>query len=202
MFYELLGEINWVDILYILICIRIIYIALKRRLIVEFFKFLGTACSVILAFHYYHRAATFISDKCPLPLNISIVVSFIFLVFAGTIIFKLILGGVGLLFRIEPKPFLEKWGAFVFSILRAALVCSLISAFFIISTINYLDYSVKFSFLGSRLVNLSPTVYRATYIHIISRLLPDEPLNFHVFDTILQRGPLDEEIEEETRGET
>ena len=194
MHFDWVGKINWVDILFILVLIRAVYIGLKRKLVVEFFKSIGVLFAIFFSLHYYSRLGALISNNSALPLDIAKTVSLVFLVFVTILAFRLILEGVLLLFRIEPRGFLDRWGAALFSVLRGVLICSLIGVLFIASAVNYLEFSVRQSFLGSRLTSVAPIVYRYAYIHVVSKFFPDEPLNYDVFDVIEKRGSSGEEI--------
>lgn len=194
MYFEWLSNINWIDILFVIIFIRMIYIGLKRKLVVEFFKSLGVLFAILFSSHYYMRTATFLSKNSALPLDPAIIVSYIILVLLAILLFRLILSGMLILFKIEPRGFLDRGGAVVLSIVRTVLTFAIISAFFVVSKINYLEFSTRQSFSGSRLVMVAPAIYKYSYINIISKFLPDEPLNYDIFDTIIKNKPREEEL--------
>lgn len=194
MYTEWLGQVNWVDFLFFIILLRIMYVGFKKKLVVEFFSFLGILFGVFFSLHYYSRLAAVVANNSALPLDISMIVAYVVLLVITMLAFKFILDGVLLLFRIEPRGFLDRWGGLLFSILKGALVCGLVGVFFIISTVNYLEFSVRQSFLGNRLTSLAPLTYKLSYIHAVSKFFPDEPLNYDVFDVIEEKAFSGEEI--------
>lgn len=44
---------NWVDILVIMISLKIIYTALNKGMVIEFFKLCGTIFTIYVSLHYY-----------------------------------------------------------------------------------------------------------------------------------------------------
>ncbi|MDP2939899.1 MAG: CvpA family protein [Candidatus Omnitrophota bacterium] len=182
--FELLKKLNWVDICVFLFIVRTLYIGLKRGLVVEFFKLLGVYLAIVISFHYYARIANFLNSKSPLPLDFADFLSL--LVLAGFIIlvFKFIREGFTALIKAEAKPVFDKWAGFIFSLLRAFLLSSLVIVILFISNITYVTSSITNSFSQNYFLNLAPRIYSGCFENLIVKLFPSEQLNQSLFDSL------------------
>ena len=59
---KFITELNWVDILVLILIFRVCYISLRTGLVVEFFKLFGTLAAIYLSLHYYPAVSGMIKD--------------------------------------------------------------------------------------------------------------------------------------------
>ena len=55
---EFISKFNWIDILAFIVLVRILYIAVSKGFVVEFFKCIATFLSLSFSFHYF----TYVTD--------------------------------------------------------------------------------------------------------------------------------------------
>lgn len=182
---NILKQFNWVDILFIILLLRICYVALKNGFPVELFKLLGTISAVYLALHYYIVFPDFIINSVGvrnIPLEYLTFFSFILLAILGYLIFVL-LSRVFLRFiHIEAVSNLNKWGGLILGIIRNSLFVSLVIFIFVIAPVGYFRNSVSNSYSGKRLLKIAPTAYAWMWNSIMSKFRTQEKLN----DSILK----------------
>lgn len=181
----ILNQINWVDILVLIILIRTVYVAHKRGLTVEFFKLLGTLTSLYLALNYY-CLLSFIAQKrlClgEISPKIICVFSLFILWVLGYLAFSILQKIFSRFIKMEATPDLNKWGGFVFGIGRAFLVTSLIIFILTASGFVYFKKSIKNSYSGSFIFEFAPEVYSGIFNGIIVKFTPSGKINQVVFD--------------------
>ncbi len=187
MILEFLRQLNWVDILVIILLFRICYIAMKNGIIVELFKLMGTLLAIFLAYHYYTSAADYSLDRFSIK---AIPVEFLdFLVFAillpiGYLACMLIRIAFFHLAKIETISLLNRWGGLALSIGRGVLFVSLVTYMLAISTVTYLRDGVSNSYFGKATIKIAPAVYGALWNGIISKFMPQEQINKNIEEVI------------------
>lgn len=178
---DLLNQLNWTDILLIGIAARIVFIGIKRGIVVETFKLVGTFCTIFITLHYYSKIAVFLQEKIRLPREMGDVVSFIFLWVVAAIVFKLIRDGFLILLRVEAHSVIDRWGSMVVAVGRAVLVCSMMVLLLRLVGSEAITATTERSYLGSRVVNVAPSVYEASYEGFVGKFFPSEKLNGSIF---------------------
>ena len=63
MLMDFLQKINWLDIVSLAICVRAVFIGVKKGFVVEFFKSLGILFSVFITLHYFSDVTVFASTQ-------------------------------------------------------------------------------------------------------------------------------------------
>ncbi len=174
---DFVTKINWVDIMIVLFGVRIIYIGIKNGFISELFKLIGVVFAIFITFHYYTQVADFFKDHTGLSENNAGFLSFGLLWAVVTLIFKFIRDGILLIFKIEALSLVDQWGGLLLSILRSALVGSMVLIFLMISNLGYWRSHAGKSFFNPYLIAVSPKIYKATYDGIVSKFFPTEKLN-------------------------
>jgi len=173
---------NWIDFLVIFIVIRVIYVGIKSKFLVEIFRLLGVLFAIFIALHFSWKAGYLLQEYVFMPEAICVPFSFLLLWVTSIIIFKLISNGWLLMFRFELRPVLNKCiGAFISSI-RAILVASLMFMLVFTTGYEYLGRVANRSFTGPFLIDLAPNIYEFTYDYLISKCFPNEHLNVRVFN--------------------
>jgi len=182
-FISFLGQLNWIDLIVVILLFRILLISLKTGMGAEIFKVLGTVAAAYVSLHYYISIAGFFSKR--FGLDHTFVECFIFLALASLgYSFFLILR---LLFKrfinMEVVPTISRWGGLILGIFRSFLLGSLILYFFLATANPYLRKSMKTSFSGMGLVYLAPMTYSSLWNGVISKLAVHERFNSAVFET-------------------
>lgn len=185
-FTPLIKQLNWVDIFILILIIRITYIGIKRGLVTELFKILGTILSIFLSMHYYPKLGNFIHERSPLPLGFADFISFLALVIMGHLFFLMLRTTFLLLVRIEPQNILNKWGGLILGILRGLLAVSLFISILCLSTIKYFEKSAKRSFSSNYLSKIAPKTYEFLFDNLFIKFSPKERLNEEIFNKVLQ----------------
>jgi len=178
---EILSQLNWVDILLLGICARVIFIGVNRGIVVELIKGIGTLFTVFITIHYYSGISAFLQGKASLLAELADFVSFGFLWLIMALVFKFVRDGFLILLKIETHSFLDRWGSLFISVGRALLLCSLSVLFLRLSGIEYLKSNTEKSFSGVRIAKLAPKVYESSYNGFISKFFPSEELNKAIF---------------------
>lgn len=178
---SVIRQFNWIDIFFIILLLRICYIAFKNGIVSEFFKFLGTLLAVYIAMHYYTALSDFLSERFGIDKKIPLE----FLDFACFILLAIIAYLAGILFRqafsrlikLEAVPRLNKWGGFVIGIARGVLLAGLFVFILSISTIKYLHDKVGDSYFGARLIKVAPATYSRIWYGFMSKFMTGEKFN-------------------------
>lgn len=180
MLFKMLKQLNWVDIVVIILLIRISYIALQSGLFLESFKLLGTILALYLSLHYYSVLGSFLANRMgiktlsPLALNF---ISFIVLMIAGYLIFKILRELFAKFIKLEPTAGLDKWGGLILGVIRGFLSVSLVIFMLAASHAGYFRKSVKGSFSGKDLINISISTYAGIWNAALSKFMAKENFN-------------------------
>ena len=180
MLIEILGQFNFLDILILILLFRVCYVAMHTGLPVESFKLAGTLASIYLSLHYYVFLSDLIQKKIDLslmPLEFADFLIFLFLAIIGYLLFMALRGVFFNFIKLEAVAPLSKWGGLFFGILRGLLLVSLICFSMSISSVSYLNKSVKSSYLGSRLNQVAPNTYKWLWDGFFSKFMGSEKFN-------------------------
>ncbi|MDO8662558.1 MAG: CvpA family protein [Candidatus Omnitrophota bacterium] len=185
MLLNILKQINWVDILVLILVVRTCFIAAKCGFPIELFKFLGTLSAIYFSFHYFVILSDYISDWLALgkrlPLEFLQFIIFVLLAIAGYAAFILLRSILYRFLKMEAVSSLNKWGGLILGIARGTFLASLIIFAMFISSIDYLRNSSKSSYSGKRLFMLAPDTYVWLWNSVVSKFAASEKLN----DTII-----------------
>jgi membrane protein required for colicin V production len=181
---DIFKEINWVDIFFVIILLRICYISIKNGMPIEFFKLLGAVAAAYLSLHYYTSLAFFLRDRFikNSPLELLNFASFIILAFAGYLALFLLRQIFFRLIKVEPVPGLNKWAGIIFGLSRGLLFLSLIVFVFALSPLGYMKKSVAASYSGKSIFKIAPRAYEVIWNGIFSKFATSEKFNSSVMD--------------------
>jgi len=182
---NILKQFNWVDIFFVILLIRICYVAIKNGFPVELFKLLGTLSAVYLSLHYYIIFSDDIVNRIGvknIPLEYLSFFSFIALAALGYLIFMLLSKVFSRFIQMQAVPNLNKWGSLILSMMRGFLLVSLIIFILFIAPTGYFRNSVNNSYSGKRLFKIAPTTYTWLWNSIMSKFRTQEKFN----ETILE----------------
>lgn len=178
--------INWADFLILGLLARMCTIGWKTGVAIELFKLISLYFATLVAFHVYTvPVSDMLNAKLPaLPLLASDVFVFVVLVALVTIIGRIIRESFFLLVKIETHNTLDHWGGFCVGCLRAFWAASIMLFVMTISTVGYLETSAKTSLFGHKILIMAPTIYKASYESLVSKLLPHSKINTEVFRSV------------------
>lgn len=177
---NILKQCNWVDVFFVILLIRICYVAIKNGFSVELFKLLGTISAAYLSLHYYIIFPDYIVGRIGgkfIPLEYLTFFSFVGLAILGYLIFILLSKVFSRFIQMEAVPNLNRWGSLILSIIRSFLLVSLIIFIFVIAPTAYFRNSVNNSYSGKRLFKIAPTTYTWLWNSIMSKFRTQEKFN-------------------------
>lgn len=175
-----LQQLNWVDLVILILLSRICYIAVRNGLLTELFKFLGIILAVYLSLHYYIVFSAYLVSRLGLEglaAGFMNLLSFLILAVIGYLVFV----GVRIVFvkfiKAESTPGLHKWGGIIVGTARGFLLASLVVYALIISGPDYLRKSVKDSYSGKYWAGMGSGVYSGIWNSIMSKFMGGEKFN-------------------------
>jgi len=177
---DVLKQLNWVDVFFVILLIRICYVAIKNGFPVELFKLLGTLSAVYLSLHYYIIFPDYIVGRIGaknIPLEYLTFFSFILLAILGYLIFMILSKIFSRFIQMEAVPTLNKWGSLILSIMRSFLLVSLLIFIFVIAPWGYFRNSINNAYSGKRLFKIAPTTYTWLWDSIMSKFRTQEKFN-------------------------
>ncbi|MFA5275817.1 MAG: CvpA family protein [Candidatus Omnitrophota bacterium] len=182
---DILLQLNWVDIIIVILVFRVCYISIKGGFIIEIFKLCGTICAIYLSLHYYMVLGARLQGKSyvsVVPANYFDFFCFFALALLGYFIFFLLRSALYRFMELKAIPALSKWGGFITGLFRSVFLTSLIIFAFSISTINYFEESGNKSYIGSRLSKVAPLTYSWIWNNLTSKFIPQEKFNNNVLE--------------------
>jgi uncharacterized membrane protein required for colicin V production len=185
MSWPALKQINWVDILALIVLFRVCYVASKKGLPVELFKLLGTLAAVYISLHYFTVVSDLIRGRVnteKAPLAFLDFLSFIVLAAVSYLIFVLLRHTFFQFIKMEAVSTLNKWGGLILGIGRGFLLVGLIIFGLVISTVTYLKDSVDKSYSGKRLFEIAPQTYIVLWDNLGAKFMAKEKFNNTVLE--------------------
>lgn len=182
---NILKQFNWVDIFFVILLIRICYVAIKNGFSVELFKLLGTLSAIYLSLHYYIIFSDYIVGRIGekfIPLEYLTFLSSIALAILGYLIFMLLRKVFSRFIQMEAVPNLNKWGSLILSMMRSFLCVSLLIFILVIAPGGYFRNSLNNSYSGKRLFKIAPTTYTWLWNSIMSKFRTQEKFNETIFE--------------------
>lgn len=180
-------QFNFLDIIIIIISVRICYLAFKMGLAVEFFKLSGVILATYVSLHYYTGLSDIIQrhfiPKGILPAFMDFLV-FIILAAGGYLCFIVLRNSFYRYMRLEASPKISQFGGLILGAARLFLTIGLLIYILMISSVRYLNESVKYSYLGSRSVLISANTYGWLWGSVASKFSPKEKFNPAVSQTL------------------
>lgn len=181
---NILTSFNWLDLLMIIVMIATVFRGVVCGFVVELFKIFGLIFATVFALHFYVRAAEQLQHLVSLPMKAGEILSFILIVAAVILFFRLIREGWLLVLKSEAKGGFSQWAGGLIAIFRSFVVCGLLFFLIFLFGNETLNAFAEKSVTGTYLCDLSPKVYKFSYEGILEKFFPDEELNKKAFKTI------------------
>jgi uncharacterized membrane protein required for colicin V production len=180
MILGILAKFNFLDFIILIVLFRVCYIAVKKGLSVEIFKFCGVLFSSYIALHYYTALSNLIQGRFlpkEMPLEFLDFIIFIFLIALGYLCFVGLRGLLSRFIQLDAIPKINQCLGLILGIGRGFLIISLLSFILVISSVTYLSNSVKYSYLGRRSFAILPQTYAWLWSNIFSKFSAQEKFN-------------------------
>lgn len=180
MLREILANVNGIDVVVGCVVLRSLFIGYSRGFVVELFKLFGMLLATFITLHYYTQVTGILEQKFIASSTFNQPVAFFLLWCLVTLVLKFIRDGVLILMRVEAHSGWDRFGGVLLAAGRAALICGLLFSLLIIAGNKALVKSVKKSFSGFYLVDISPRVYSAIFDGLVVRFFPEEQKNENI----------------------
>ncbi len=177
---DIFSQLNWIDLGYIVLFLRIAYIAFRNGFVVEIAKLCGALLAVYLSLHYYTAISDFVRPHIKtdiIPLKFLDFFFFLLVAFLGYAVSILLRESLSRLIKLEAIPLLHKWGGLAVAAARAILLASLISYAMWVSTVSYVSRKVQDAHFGSMFIKAAPAVYKTIWDGFMSKFMRHEQYN-------------------------
>ena len=175
------SKFNWIDILAFIVLVRILYIAVSKGFVVEFFKCIATFLSLSFSFHYFTYVTDLLVRFLPfLNENTGYALSLIALYGLVWTLIKYVRTAIILLFKIEPHAVIERWVGLFLGLARGAVFLSVLFFTLYLFHGRYVNNSLMHSFSFSAVKQIAPASYRTMcgfYATFLPGLKPNEAVD-------------------------
>lgn len=157
---DILKQLNWVDVVVIILLIRSSYVGVKSGLTSEVFKTLGIITAIVFSYHFYSIIADFLSTYTLIPANYSGAISFVTITFFCILIFALFRIIIFKVLKMQFVMKLEMIGGGILGLVRGILVCGLIFMALTLIPVKYLNESINQGSLSApSILNITGKAY-------------------------------------------
>jgi uncharacterized membrane protein required for colicin V production len=175
---DILKQINWLDIVVLILILRAVYIGTKLGLTAELFNFFGVMVSLVCAVIWYSRMADFLVINFKLPIWLSQFLCFIIIAQLVRLIFKYGLALLLKVLNVQFIPQLERIGGGVIGFGRGIILSGIIILAIGLIPNSYLRESIEEkSFSGRFLVKAVENTYTS-----LTFWLPEQEGQSAIFD--------------------
>jgi len=179
---------TFIDLVFLILCLRVVYISMSRGIISESFKLTGLLLGSFFAFHYYSSLADKISDKIPfLSREYFLLFSFLLILLGIRLIFALSRLIVTFFFKRGEVGLKERRVLFFLGALRASLIGSIIFFSLYLSPLDSKRFCHSISYSISK--NVGPGIYLVAF-KVYDKLSPKIVVNKEVRNYYEAKKPL------------
>ena len=155
---EISGSQTFIDLFFLILCLRVVYISISRGIVSESFKLAGLLLGAFFAFHYYYSFADKISDKIHfLSREYFLLFSFLLIFLGIRLIFTLARLIVTFFFKKEDLSLKERSLSFFLGAFRASFIGSIILFSLYLSPLDSKCFCHSISY--SIFKNIGPKIY-------------------------------------------
>jgi uncharacterized membrane protein required for colicin V production len=175
---EISAQAAVIDIFFLILCLRILYISVSRGIVCEVLKIIGLLAGALFAFQYYSSIAATASNKIPFfrKEHLEGVVFFLILLVIG-IVFHFVQLIVTFLFKREQIPRGERWLSFFLGGTRVSFSLSVI--IFLLSLFSFTPQDIYRTISYGLFKNIAPKVYLVSF-GFYNKINPKAVLNKEV----------------------
>ncbi len=160
---EILAQLNWVDLIGIIIVVRTFYIGIRQGLLIEIFKVTGFGIGLFMAVTHYRNWGAVIAEKSVLPLWEAEVLTFGVIFVVGYGIFFLLRLLLMKMMTLQIRGAWDRIGGGVVGLARGCLVMIFleVTALCLAAPTGYLSQSIRErSFFGPPLLTGGKVTYQ------------------------------------------
>jgi uncharacterized membrane protein required for colicin V production len=155
-----LEQFNWVDLIVLVFLIRGIYQGAKNGLVLEFFSLGGWSAATFLSFKFYKKIARILHQRTEIPLAIDELLTFAAIIIATIVVTRIIGDILKHVIKIKIIERLNRTGGAFLGFIKSALVLSVLFYTLSITSIPYLEKSIKEKSLSGKAISrISEIVY-------------------------------------------
>ncbi len=185
---EISGSQTLIDLVFLILCLRVVYISMSRGIISESFKLTGLLLGSFFAFHYYSFLADKISDKIPfLGRGYFLLFSFLLILLGVRLIFSLSRLILTFFFKRGEVGLKERRVLFFLGVFRAFLIGSIIFFSLYLSPLDSKRFCHSISYSISK--NVGPGIYLVAF-KVYDKLSPRIVVNKEVKNYYEDKEPL------------
>lgn len=164
---DLISRVNWVDVLFLIIILRSIYVGAHRGFFTELFNVLGVGIAIVLSIHFYSPAAGLLLKYLFIPLNISNLIAFALVALCVYFLFQLVEAVIKKLVKVEILPasnkVISKVGGPVIGFCKGIAVSIFVFLVLLLIPIGYVINAAKTNSLsGEFFSQAAVTLYQKT----------------------------------------
>jgi len=157
---EIIKNINWLDIVVLVLVVRGVYMGVKRGLTAELFNFFGIIISLVLAIQWYSQVADVLILNFSLPTWLSKLLCFVVIAQIIRIAFKYSLTLLLKILNIQFIPQLEKIGGGTIGFGRGIIAAGILILALSFIPNDYMKESIQTkSFTGGFLIKVTEKIY-------------------------------------------
>jgi uncharacterized membrane protein required for colicin V production len=193
MLFNILRQVNGVDLIIAIVLLRIGYTAVKTGVVTEAFKLLGTITATYLSFHYFTTLGDFMRGgqvTKSMGLEFLDFLAFVLLALLGYGFFLVARLAFGRFIKVEAVPRLNKIGALILGAVRGLLAASLIVFMLIISSVSVVKDMATGAYFGRSIYHVSFSLYSGMWNGFFSKVMPQESFNntlLEIQDSLAQK---------------
>ncbi len=157
-------QINWVDLLSLILLLRMSYVGFARGLSNEMIPLIATYIALVVAIHFYDKVGGLLSFYTPLSGQLSRLIIFILISVIILLIFRLFTDiVVGRVVSVQVATVYDSVCGVVVGAIRGVLVVCIVVSALELTSVKYLRDSVKSkSFSGKKFLEIRSKVYDTT----------------------------------------
>lgn len=191
---DIIRQINWIDVLAVIIIVRISYVSLQEGLTHEIFPLIGTILVLVFGLHYYTTLGEVISRNLfKMPIQLGNSLGFLVLVIGTWLVFGILNALLNKIVKVQWHPLIEKFGGVTAGVVRAFITTSLVLIILALAPLPYFQRSIRDkSVTGMYFLRIGPSIYTSaskyfpyvkikgpalTTEQIVSNLVSDKPIS-------------------------
>jgi uncharacterized membrane protein required for colicin V production len=180
MFLDWVSKVNWVDVLFLIIILRSIYVGSRKGFFTELFNIMGVGVAIVLSIHFYSSGAGLLLKYLSIPLNISNLAAFIAIAFCVYMLFQIVEAIIKKIVKVEIFPnfnkTIDKIGGPIIGFCKGIAISIFIFLVLLLIPIGYVVNSTKVNSLSGKLFSRASA---ALYVKTISVIPYTSPVDIN-----------------------
>ena len=167
-------------------CILALSVCFSRGLsfLKELIKSFGALLATVITLHYFIPLGNFLKHQQVIFEPLNYLMAFIVLTAFVIFLFALVAEGWLVILKIELPPQLDRWGSWIFSLIRIYMVFGLIYVAVLVSS-GSVSQLARGSFSSASVGQISLWIYQGFFEKVVKNILPNEAIRQEVVDLIV-----------------